>query len=249
MEKQIAISVLEALSSGCSPSTGELLRGHKVLKEDLVQQVFQEAILALRVLNNNQRYDSVELEENHLEETMEFFYKKDRNPTPHRLAQFFRGSRALKPEALQDHQFFGSLYPGYRYTQIKTYLEVWFEKNPDLAQKYFVNEEAWKQVVYFQSKSFNNLTVEERDILKNAIKAIPIVRQENLTPELKEIRERFPRSHEPWSDEEKELLAGAISKTNDLQFLSDCFQRGRNAIEISGQKLIFYAEPGSLIAA
>lgn len=242
MEKEKAIFILDALASGSVPQTGEVLKGHQILKEDDVVRALQEAVLTLKLANRQKAYGPVHLEEEKIVEVMAFFLGIERNPNPHRLAQFFTGSQAVKQEELRKHPLFGNQSQYCRYAQLKDHFSTYFEDNPQIVRQYFVDEVAWKQVLYFQKKSFNHLTEQEAADIKLSIGKIPMAKREKLSPELREIRARFPRSHEPWSSVEKALLGEAISKTNDLYFLSECFQRGKNAIEICGQKLIYNDE-------
>jgi hypothetical protein len=238
MEKEQAIFILDALAAGSSPESGEVLKGHTVLHMPRIVEALEEGALALRIMNRQNNHPPVKLEDKDVIEIMEFFYQIEYNPTPHRLAQFLMGSRAIKLPDLQHHVSFGVKKRYCSYGQLKNYFVVFFEKHSKLVDKYYVDEEAWKQVLYFQKQSFNQLTKTEMKKLKDSIRKMPIIKKDRLSPELVEIRERFPRSHEPWSTDEKNLLAKAIIKTNDLIFLSTCFQRGKNALEISGQKLI-----------
>lgn len=223
MEKEKAIFILDALASGSVPQTGEVLKGHQILKEEEVVRALQEAVLTLKLANRQKTYGPVHLEEEKIVEVMAFFFGIERNPNPHRLAQFFTGSQAVKQEELRKHPLFGNQSQYCRYAQLKDHFLIYFEENPEIVRRYFVDEAAWKQVLYFQKKSFNHLTEQEAAEIKSSIGKIPMAKRGKLSPELREIRARFPRSHEPWSLEEKALLGELLLRPMTCIFCRNVF--------------------------
>ncbi len=66
-----------------------------------------------------------------------------------------------------------------------------------------------------------------------------MLKTENLSEYTQNARKNYPRAYESWSEKEKELLFKALKYTNDLDLLSECFQRGKGSIESCGQRLIY----------
>ncbi|NMH28682.1 hypothetical protein [Flavobacterium silvaticum] len=103
-------------------------------------------------------------------------------------------------------------------------------------------DEGHKEIDYFQQPKFNTLNQPEIDQLKKQIGQLGIVRIENLPESIVKARILYPRAYEAWSVKEKELLGNAMEFTNDLEVLSDCFQRGKGSMQTMGQKLLYAAK-------
>jgi hypothetical protein len=161
MDKNTTIEILEALASGYSPKTGEMLPDESVLNE-------REVIRALQIAIDELKKDLV-----------------------NKVAQ---------------------------------------KKQKD---------EKYKEIDYFKTVIFNTLTEAAIEKLKVRIETLGIQKTENLSENILKARVLYPRAYEPWSSEEKELLTKAIEYTNDLEILSECFQRGKGSIETFGQKIIY----------
>ena len=97
----------------------------------------------------------------------------------------------------------------------------------------------WKDIDFFKQETFNNMSQEDIQQLKSSITYLGLAKTEDLPEYLVEAREKHKRSHEPWSDEEHQLLQNAIKHTNDLKLLSECFGRSKTAIESYGQKILY----------
>ncbi len=97
-------------------------------------------------------------------------------------------------------------------------------------------------MTFFKKERFNKLTPNAINQLKEKISELGVLKTENLSDYIQEARKTHRRAYEHWSDKEMELLSKAIKYTNDLDLLSECFQRGKGSIESVGQKLIFQSE-------
>ncbi len=97
----------------------------------------------------------------------------------------------------------------------------------------------YREIDYFRKEKFNKMTFEVVNRLKKEIKDLGISKSENLSEYIINARINYPRAYEPWSDEEKELFVEAMKLTNDVDLLSECFQRGNGSIESFGQKLLY----------
>ena len=91
---------------------------------------------------------------------------------------------------------------------------------------------------YFQAAPYNKLTERGITQLKEKINELPLLRTEGLSDSLIERRLTWPRSHEPWPEEEIRLLKKALEFTNDLAFLSTAFGRTDFAISAQAEKLL-----------
>ena len=78
--------------------------------------------------------------------------------------------------------------------------------------------------------------------MKEKINELGVVKTENLSEYIQNARVNYPRAYESWSEVEKELLSKAIKYTNDLDLLSECFQRGKGSIESCGQRIIYESQ-------
>lgn len=70
----------------------------------------------------------------------------------------------------------------------------------------------------------------ELDELASRIAAIPIQRTSSADPRFHEIRKRYPRAYEPWSQEEDRLLTQACRRTQSARTLAEVFARQPGAI-------------------
>jgi hypothetical protein len=57
-------------------------------------------------------------------------------------------------------------------------------------------------------------------------------------------RKIYPRAYEPWEQQENDLLLKTLRYTNDLDVLSDIFQRGQGAVRSQGQRLLYQIAVG-----
>jgi len=100
----------------------------------------------------------------------------------------------------------------------------------------------YKEIDFFQKENFNRLSSEAINKLKEDVNELGVVKLENLSDYIISARLEHPRAYEAWSAKERELLSEALKYTNDLNLLSDCFQRGKGSIESFGQKLIYESQ-------
>lgn len=175
MNKTKSIEILEALASGRSPKTGQIIGGYSVLNERDVIRALQIAIDELKISN------TVNIPE-------------------------------------------------------RSYLE---KKKTEKTDK-----NLYREIDYFRKEKFNKMPFETITRLKKKINDLGISKSENLSEYIINARKNYPRAYEPWSEEEKEVFTEAIKLTNDVDLLSECFQRGNGSIESFGQKLLYESENG-----
>jgi hypothetical protein len=239
MDRLKAIQVLEALASGYSPVTGELLEHESVLNERDVIRALQFAIDRLK----DQRelsVSTVEIPEAEIIRVKELFDEIEKNPTPTRFTLFFCGSGKILESRVVAHDLFGKYSKLYSESQLKGFFTRYMMEH-DLIKKPVVAP--YRQIDFFQTATFNNLSAAAIGQLKSKINELGVLKTENLSEGVVYARVKYPRAYESWSESELDLLRTAIKFTNDLSLLSECFQRGKNSIEAMGQKLIYESQP------
>jgi hypothetical protein len=243
MDINRTIQILEALASGCSPTTGEILHNESILNQRDVIRAFQIAIDHLKKDNaSNQK--NILIAPNDMQNAVKAFKDANRNPTPTNLTEFFLGTRNFKDHTIISNPLFGKFKNIYSKGKlIDFFTEYFFAGN--LRQGENLKNDFYKEIDFFQKEKFNKLSDTAINQLKEKINLLGIQKTENIPEYIQTARLTHPRAYEAWSDEETELLSKAIEYTNDLDLLSQCFQRGRGSIESCGQRLIYQTQKRS----
>ncbi len=233
MDKIKSIEILEALASGCSPTTGELLENESILNERGVIRALQMAIDELKENSNNN--SQVEIDEVEINEVLELLKSHSIRPTYSRVTGFFLGKRKFKIDEITSNHLYGKYSEIFKRGELMDYFVQYFK------EKNHTNREnqPWKEIAFFKKQVFNNLSKNAIQQLKDKINEIGINKTENLSEYIIKSRITYARAYESWSEKEVELLTKAIEYTNDLEFLTECFQRGKGSIESYGQKIIY----------
>jgi len=250
------IEILEALASGCSPQTGELIESESILNERDVIRALEKAISELERINNSDKNDietensnntdGINISDEEIKRVIKLFQSIEYSPTYSRLTHFFLKSKQFEFQDLNSDKLYGK-YFGYYTKQdlhklFKHYLiENGFSLHGKIKRK--EKQQPWKEVDFFQLEKFNNLSEKAVEQLKNKIIEIGIIKTDNLSEYVINSRIIHLRAYENWSEKEKELLEKALSYTNDLELLSECFQRGKGSIESCGKRIIYEKEP------
>lgn len=144
----------------------------------------------------------------------------------HTLGKLLLASdRSHFTDAEQALSFYGILSGIAKLSSIRTTLSAYFEKN-------FYAQEQQQIEAFFAAPIFNKLNFESRQNLLLAIQNLPLQKStESLSEPLKEMRKKYPRSHEPWTEKEIFYYQKAIEHTNDLEFLAKTFQRSENSVK------------------
>jgi hypothetical protein len=241
MDINSAIRILEMLAAGCSPATGELISDESVLNERDVIRALQIAIDNLKKdapvpglsINNS----SVEIEEEDIKAAIHLFLEQDNAPTENRLTGFFLASRSFKNAALISNKLYGK----YKRLYTKGQLQDFFADY--LAKRGYLRNIPWENIDFFQKETFNDLSGKDINELKERINELGVTKTDNLADYVKVARKNYPRAYEPWNETEKQLLDEALKRTNDIEILTQCFQRGEGAIVSCGKKLIYERKP------
>ena len=240
MDRNKTIEILEALASGCSPTTGEMIENESVLNQRDVIRALQIAIDNLKT-NEPQTISDVEIDETDIKSVIDLFKEEEQNPTSNKLVGFFLGTRKFKNETLVSNQLYGKYRNLYQKGQLLDFFNQYLVDNK-LANRNNRKNNPYKEIDFFQKETFNRLSEKAINQLKEKVDEIGILKTENLSEYVQNARINHPRAYESWTDMEKELLNKAIEYTNDLNLLSDCFQRGKGSIESWGQRLIYESQ-------
>lgn len=236
MNFEKAIQILEALASGCSPLTGELIPNDNILNDRDVIRALQFAIDNLQK-DQAEKSTDIEIDESDIQEALQLFKEQDRNPTANNLTGFFLSTRQFKNPTLLSSKLYGKFKGVYTIGQLLDFFSQYLIEKQIVPKNKF-RDDAYRQIDYFDKEKFNKLTENGIKQLKEKIKEIGVLKTENLSDYVIEARKVFPRAYEHWSDKETELLSKAIKYTNDLNLLSECFQRGKGSVESAAKKII-----------
>lgn len=245
MDISKAIQILEALASGCSPLTGEVLENESILNDRNVIRALQVAIDQLGN-KGNFKTDNVQIGTDDIKNAIDLFKEQERNPTSSNLTNFFLGTRQFKNHNLITNKLYGKYNGVFTAGQLLDFFTKYLTENNISIDKSI--RDSYKQIDFFLKEKFNKLTASGINQLKEKINELGVLKTENLSDSILEARKSYPRAYEHWSAKEIELLRKAINYTNDLNLLSECFQRGKSSIERIGQKLIFESQKASNIS-
>lgn len=240
MDINNTIHILEALASGCSPTTGEMIDSDSVLNERDVIRALQIAIDRLKT-NQPQAVLDVEIDETDIKRVIELCKEEEQNPTSNKLTGFFLGTRKFKNENLVSNQLYGKYRNIYQKGQLLDFFTQYLSDN-NLTNKNHRKNNPYKEIDFFQKETFNNFSDDAVNQLKEKIDVLGVLKTENLSEYVQNARINHARAYESWTETEKELLGKAIQYTNDLELLSNCFQRGKGAIESCGQRIIYESQ-------
>lgn len=242
MDLNKVITILETLASGCSPATGKLIQGDGVLNERDVIRALQIAIDQLKK-DIPRNHSDVEINKEDINAAIQLFQEHELAPTYSRLAGFFLGSRSFKNDAIHSNELYGKYKNLYYKGQLLDFFTTYLFDNgySKHGKKTSGSHESKprKEISFFQKETFNKLSQSTINQLKEKINELGILKTDNLSEYIQSERVNHPRAFEAWTDKEKELLNEALQYTNDLELLSECFQRGKGAIVSCSEKLIY----------
>lgn len=234
MDKVKTIEVLEALASGCSPTTGEVINDN-ILNERIVIRALQAAIDFLKNETANSQFE-VDIEANDINNAIAAFKAENLNTSANKLTEFLLGTRKFKNNSLVSNPLYGKYFNKYSQGQLLDFFGKYFTEN-DLGNS--PKKDLYKEIDFFQKEIFNRLSVNAVNQLKEKVNELGILKTENLSEYIQNTRINHPRAYESWSEKESTLLRKALEYTNDLDLLSICFQRGKGSIEAVGKKMIY----------
>lgn len=165
------------------------------------------------------------------------------NPTVARLGKCLVGTQAKSVyQHVKDFSFYGILEGLTTYNKIKPILSDFFEKyHSKIEEEFTYVDRPWKEIDFFEQETFNTLSEQYTVKLVKEINTIPFQKQASdfKTDSVHIARQIHLRAYEPWEQQENDLLLKTLRYTNDLDVLSEIFQRGQGAIRSQSQKLLY----------
>lgn len=247
METQDVVKTLEMLAAGCSPATGEVLNNESVLNERDVIRALQIAIEHLQrelpAPTPSTSKSLVEIDDKDIKAAIQLFLEQDNTPTENRLTGFFLAARAFKNQVIVSNELYGKYKRQYTKGQLQDFFADYLVKKGYVHQSSAKNDERrsapWDRIDFFHQDAFNKLSPADINLLKENVNKLGVTKTDDIAEYIKAARKRFARAYEPWSETEKQLLSEALKLTNNLEVLTECFQRGEGAIMSCGKRLIY----------
>ena len=179
----------------------------------------------------------VEITNDEIEEIIQLFKKHGKKISAFNLAGFFAGTRKFQKSDFLTHVLYGKYASTYSKGQLIDFFSQYSAVNQveTIGKRYY---ESLQKDDFFQKEKFNRLSERAIVQLKEKVNELGIIKTENLSENVILARKSFPRAYEHWGEKELSLLKTAINYTNDLDLLSQCFQRGKGSIESMGLKLL-----------
>ena len=243
MDRYKTVETLEALASGCSPTTGAMIDNDSVLNERLVIRALQSAIDQINANAPETRPESM-VSKADLTSAIELYIERGRKPTAVSLMGFYLGTRSFKDELLQSNNLYGKYRRTFGIERLYDTLQEYLVTH-NIADRYDRHVNPYREIDFFQKETFNRLSDAAVKHLEERVRGLGFQKTENLSEHVRNARLEHRRAYEPWTEKEKQLLAEAIKHTNDLELLSSCFQRGKGSIESWGQRLIWETQQNS----
>ena len=263
MTLEQALKILDNLADGLHPDTYESLPPQDACNTRSAIRALQIAIDYIKSHSVNLMPADSEIEEvpaDHLSEINEIdiysFFTDERmfeylqefkainfNPTVARLGKCLVGTQAKSVyQYVKDFSFYGVLSNLTTYNKIKPILSDFFEKyHSKIEDEFSYIDRPWKEIEFFDQDMFNTLSKQYTAKLSDAIARIPLRKEASdfKTESVAIARQVYPRAYEAWEQQENDLLLKTLRYTNNLDILSEIFQRGQGAIRSQGQKLLY----------
>ena len=271
MTLEQTLKILDNLADGLHPDTHESLPPQDACNSRSAIRALQFAIDFIKthqVHSLPSEFQSTDDEQaNHHSEMEEIdvysFFSDDRmfdylqefkatnfNPTVARLGKCLVGTQAKSVyQHVKDFSFYGVLSHLTTYNKIKPIISDFFEKyHSKIEDEYTYIDRPWKSIDFFDQDTFNSLSGQYASKLKEAILNISLQKlaSDFNTESVQMARKVYPRAYEPWEQQENDLLLKTLRYTNDLDVLSEIFQRGQGAIRSQGQKLLYQIAQSAL---
>ncbi|MEN9439996.1 MAG: hypothetical protein RLZ33_72 [Bacteroidota bacterium] len=233
MDKKDALEILDALANGCHPKTGEIIENDSILNDRSVIRALQ---FAIDTLNNNESIVSTKfsISEADIIEANKILEQYSGSATSSKLVGLFLGTRKFKNPKLINNPLYGKYAGKFLRGELGDYLSKFFEEKNPVNRKF----ESWNNLEHFKEPIYNKLSEKAVDQLKEKVRALPLMKKDDLSEEVIKARLEHFRYQEPWSYEETQILKKALEYTNNLKVLSSCFGRTISSIASKGQILL-----------
>ena len=155
MDTNKVIEILEALASGCSPTTGEVIINDSVLNERVVVWALQ---IAIDQLNNSPQFQkNIEIDEIDIKTAIQLFSEHNQNATANKLTCFFLGTRKFKNENIGPNSLYGKFRKVYSKGQLLDFFNQYLSEN-QLIKRKSIKTSPYQEIDFFQKEIFNNLS-------------------------------------------------------------------------------------------
>lgn len=165
--------------------------------------------------------------------------------TPTQIVHVCRGSKRVVAPELLALPCFGRYRHEYARTELMGLVKAFAKAHPDALEKSASKPdttEAWKQEPFFDEDAFDQLDETKFKQLSAEVAELGLRRSGQKLPAfIAKIRERYPRSFEPWTRAERALLLEAMCYTNQSERLATLFGRSIDAVEREGKQLIHHS--------
>jgi len=176
MDIKKAIQIMEALASGYSPTTGELLQNESILNQRDVIRALQIAIDHIKNDNFTNQH-KVDISAGDIQSAIKVFKDSERNPTPNILSEFFLGTRTFKVNNILNHALYGKLKTTYSKGQLIDFFTDYLLEN-GYTFGTNQNKSVYKEIDYFQKDKFNRLSDKAILQLKEKINQLGIQKRD-----------------------------------------------------------------------
>ncbi len=242
MDLNKASQILDSLASGFSPLTGEKIQSDSVLNEREVIRALQIAIDYIKI-SKSRPVEQISIAEEDIKNVLRLFRDQSRTVTVNALVGFFLGNRKFKNDIIQKNELYGKLRNVYSQGGLIDFFTEYLIKNNIITPTHIPNNK-YDNIDFFRKTKFNRLSENTINQIKERVQSLGIIKSENLAEYIVNARLNHLRAYEPWTEKETELLKWIIKYTNDLDLMSECFQRGKGSIETVVLRLLY--EEGSI---
>ncbi|PHI19615.1 hypothetical protein CEQ90_12125 [Lewinellaceae bacterium SD302] len=236
---------IDALYQNVDPYTNSPLPPDSVFATDRVRHALNNLRSVLRESNNGKEAGKeITLSDRELDILCTDLRTAGFSITATQLTHILLGSRRVVDPLLRSISVFGKYRGVCSKIQLRRYCENYLQGHfiqGDDAKAGNPNRKPrpWKDEPFFKKDPFDQLDEQEYDRLGREIAELGLKRSGTKLPAfIARIRERLPRSYEPWSREERALLMEAMCYTNNGEKLGRLFGRGAKSVTEEGKRLI-----------
>lgn len=235
MDNNRIIEIVETLLDGYSPTTGESLEDNVILNDREIIRALTMIVIKLKETLPIQGESISKIDTTDFLSAVKVFESYNVNVTEHRLRKFFSGRKLSENEKINSHVLFGKYENNLTRRAISLSVKELFSNHINKWKP-----RKWDYITYFNEEKFNFLSFSEKELYRNLINEIGVLKNEDLSDQIINSRKHFKRAYESWSEKETKILKEVIEKTNDLDVLSEIFQRGHGGIQSQAKKIIYY---------
>lgn len=247
---QQTLTYLDALYRNENPLTGEQLAPDSVFAKDRIRY----AISDLRVLIREEDSTAAkvlqtrQLNDEELVDLCTSLHDYGFSTSATQLTHILRGSRRVIDPRLRALPIFGKYRGEYAKAQIMRFCQEFAHRHPTLVDQTSSSQpiktpKPWKNEPFFKKDYFDKLEEADFNRLSKDIVDLGLKRTGPSLPDfIAKIRDRLPRSFEPWTKAERALLLEAMCYTNDGEKLGRLFGRGAKAVTEEGKRLIYLSK-------